>query len=91
MWLMTTLRTWYENKIFLLYFRFNFLIKKKIVSTNQIQDIRDKHRNNLLHISCALGRLNSVKILAKNFPKMAQQSNDKQQRPIDVAIKVSNS
>ncbi|RNA08103.1 synphilin-1 isoform X1 [Brachionus plicatilis] len=60
---------------------------KKIISGSQIQEILDKHKNNLLHISCALGRLNSVKILSKNFPKLLQQSNDKQQRPIDVAIK----
>ncbi|CAF0837743.1 unnamed protein product [Brachionus calyciflorus] len=64
---------------------------KNLSSNNQIEEIRDKHRNNLLHIACGLGRPNSVKTLVRYFPKLIEQLNDKQQKPIDVAIKHNQS
>jgi ankyrin repeat protein len=50
-------------------------------------NIRDKHRNTLLHIACAFGRLKSAQTLLKMCPALLDHLDDKGHSALDVAIK----
>jgi hypothetical protein len=53
-------------------------------------NVRDKHKNNLMHIAAGFGRTKSVQIILKQCPTIVDQIDDKGHSPIDLAIKVFN-
>ena len=53
-----------------------------------LKNIRDKNKNNFMHIACGFGRLKSVQTLLKLCPDLINLADNRGHNPIDVAIKV---
>lgn len=65
---------------------FSFL-KKSLLSQYDLINIRDKHKNTILHIACGFGRLKSIELILSINSNLLNEKDEKGHTAIDVAIK----
>jgi ankyrin repeat protein len=64
-----------------------FIFKKSLLSQYDLINIRDKHKNTILHIACGFSRLKSIELLLNINPCLINEKDEKGHTAIDVAIK----